>query len=123
MTPRQGRQIQLHRPLDQPGISTDISLRDDQDAAKDQVGGSDIAPGSVAHHPGSGWQETGEGIDGLLGLPLLEEGEAGVAHDDHDHSQRQRRPAARPRKRGSHHQQDGQRLRELAQQLTSPLPT
>jgi len=117
----QRREVEHERAVDDPGVGGDaVALGDDQDVARYEVGGLDLAPHPVAHHPGGRGEERGQRVDGPFGLPLLHEGERGVEQDHGEHRERQRGRPAHPRQHRRHTQQHHQRLGELLQQITGP---
>ena len=109
----------------EPSISRASADRRSPSAEQHHVAGHehrrrDLRLGAVPPHARLRRQQLLERLGGALGLQLLRVGERGVQQDHRHDRERERPVAAGQRQRGRHPQQQRERMRELARQLTQP---
>ncbi len=120
----QRREIHLDTAVDQPRVRRDpVALRHHEHVAGDQVDRRDCGGGAVAQDARLQRQVARQGLHRSLRLTLLKERHRSVDHDHHDDRPAQHRRAGDVGQHRGHPEQQGERVRELAQDLTRPART
>jgi hypothetical protein len=121
---RQRREIDLERPLEQPGVGGDLVAGFEHDhVTRHQLARLDLAPPAFPDHRCLGREIALERLDCPLGLLLLHEGEKGVEDDDGNDRGGKDSGDADERQRACDPEQQGERVRELARKLPRPAPS
>lgn len=98
---RQGREVHLDRAAQQPRIGRHpVTFGDDDDVPWHKLGRGDGLLCTVPEDACLLWQICGQRLDGILGVPFLDEREHGVDPDHHDDRESQWRRAGDLRQAG-----------------------